>query len=457
MSEMSREHLPLKRRVVEAGLWTIGGYALGQLVRLASNLLMTRLLLPEMFGVVTLAYLVMTGLTLLSDVGLVQNIVQSERGGDPRFLNTAWILQIVRGILLWIAAVGVAALILAADYLGLVPAGTVYADSRLPYVIAILASTAVFTGLRSTKFYEAYRDLAFGRVTLLGIAGQAAGLVCMLAWASVDRSVWALVSGGICSTVTQTILSHAWLGGAPNRWEWDRSASAEIFRFGRWIFASSILGFLASNADRLLLGSMVDATVLGIYVIAFLLFSSVEQILARIVQSVGFPALSEIVRERKSLKAVYYRFHAVIAGSSYASAGFLMMSGQALVDILYDRRYSQAGWMLEALAIGLVSVPSQIGVQCYMALGASGLTAIVAGVRLLVLLILLPVGFSYWGLPGALAGIVLSYLSALPTTILISRRYDLLDARKELSVLPAILLGMLAGKLLTLAIGSLLP
>jgi ABC-type Mn2+/Zn2+ transport system permease subunit len=67
------------------------------------------------------------------------------------------------------------------------------------------------------------------------------------------------------------------------------------------------------------------------------------------------------------------------------------------------------------------------------------------------------VGFSYWGLPGALAGIVLSYLSAVPTTILISRRYDLLDARKELSVLPAILLGMLAGKLLTLAIGSLLP
>ena len=77
----------LKRRVINAGVWSIGGYGLSQAIRFGSNLLLTRLLAPELFGVMSIATVIMGGLSMLSDVGLRQNIIQSRRGHETLFLE----------------------------------------------------------------------------------------------------------------------------------------------------------------------------------------------------------------------------------------------------------------------------------------------------------------------------------------------------------------------------------
>ena len=267
----------LRQRVLNAGAWSLAGYALSQVIRFGSNLLMTRLLMPEMFGVMAIAMTVMAGLALFSDIGLKQSVIQSKRGNDAVFLNTAWVTQIVRGGALWFIAVCVALLLLFANRLGLVPRGSCVCGSEFALVIAILAITAVISGFQSTKLYEAARNLSIGRVTQIEIAAQIAGLVCMLGWVSFDRSIWALIAGSICSTLVTAIFSHTWLPGVANRWDWNGSEFREIIHFGKWIFVSSVLGFLVINGDRLLLGGLVDATVLGVYMIAYLIFSSVDQ------------------------------------------------------------------------------------------------------------------------------------------------------------------------------------
>jgi O-antigen/teichoic acid export membrane protein len=60
----------MKRRVLGAGLWTLTGYAVSYPIRLGSTLITTRLLAPEMFGVIAIAWLLMEALVLFSDVGL---------------------------------------------------------------------------------------------------------------------------------------------------------------------------------------------------------------------------------------------------------------------------------------------------------------------------------------------------------------------------------------------------
>lgn len=446
--------ISLKQRVLNAGAWSLAGYGLSLAIRFGSNLLMARLLVPEMFGVMAIATMVMVGLAMFSDVGLKQSIVQSKRGNDSVFLNTAWVIQILRGILLWFFALCVSLLVLLADRSGLVPKDTVYADPSLPSVIAILSITAIIGGLQSTKMFEASRTLSLRRIIRIEITAQIAGLVCMIGWVSIDRSIWALVAGGICSSLVTVLLSHAWLPGVTNRWKWDESAFREIVKFGKWIFAASILGFLAINGDRLLLGGLVNPTALGVYVIAFLIFSSVEQVLTRIIGEVSFPALSEIVRERPAeLKPSYYRFHIVIASVAYSCSAVLMISGQSLIGLLYDRRYEQAGWMLEVLAAALLTVPFRGAVQCFVALGVPRLISYIGAVRLVTLLLMVPVGFHFFGLVGALWGIVLSHFSWLPLAITYMVKFDLFDLRKELIPLPFVLAGIVAGSVLNRAIG----
>ena len=446
-----RDGIPLKRRVLAATSWSLVGHAVSQAIRFGSNLIMTRLLVPEMFGVMAIATIVMIGLSMFSDLGFRQSIVQSHRGDDPVFLNTAWSLQILRGFILWIIALAISIIILLVDRAGMAPGENVYADPNLPLVIAAVSFGLVIGAFESTKLSEGSRNLALGRITQIEITTQIVGVLCMLAWASVDLSIWALVIGGIVAGILRTVLSHAWLPGTANRWHWDKSALLELVHFGKWIFASSILGFLVANGDRLLLGWMVDSSLLGIYMIAFSIYSALEQVTSRIIGSVGFPALSEVARNQRDLKAAYYRFHAVVAAITYFCAGALIISSETLIHALYDHRYTQAGWMLQILAVALLSVPFQIALQCYLAVGMPQLHSRILVVRLIALLTGIPVGFHFFGLAGALWALVMSQFSILPMLIYYNIALNIFDGRREVLFLPTVLVGMGIGSLVVLA------
>jgi O-antigen/teichoic acid export membrane protein len=433
----------LRARVLRAGGWTVAGFAATQALRFGANLVMTRLLVPEMFGVMAIATMVMYGLALFSDLGLRQNVVQSRRGREAAFLNTAWTIQVARGFVIWGAALGVSIGLLAASHLSLLPVESVYADPSLPYVVAVLSLSALIGGFESTKVHEASRTLSLARATQLELASQVCGLACMVGWALVDRTIWALVAGALFAAALRTLLSHAWLPGAPNGWCWDGAAAREILALGRWIFAASVLGFLVNSADRLILGALVDSAALGVYAIAFLLFSAVEQVLVKIVGDVSFPALSEVARERPAaLRSAYYRFHLAVGLPACFVAGLLVAAAEPLVALLYDPRYAQAGWMLQILAVALVTLPFRVATQCFVVLGEPAQMSAICAIRLVALCAALPLGWHFFGLPGALWAIALSYFSTLPTTLAFVVRHRLFDGAKEALLVPAFLAGL---------------
>jgi O-antigen/teichoic acid export membrane protein len=116
----------IKQLALKGTFWTIASYGVSQILRFGSNLVLTRLLLPEIFGLMSLAYVFITGLHLFSDLGIHTSLIQNKRGGDPEFLNTAWSLQIIRGMGLWICCVIVA-----------VPAANFYNEPRLVWLLPV--------------------------------------------------------------------------------------------------------------------------------------------------------------------------------------------------------------------------------------------------------------------------------------------------------------------------------
>ena len=112
---------------MRAGRWSLLGFAASQGIRLVSTLVMTRLLAPSMFGVMAVAVMVNVVASLLTDLGVRQNIVQSHRGNDPVFLNTAWTVQIIRGFIIWSLALLLSFALWLAGRLGYLSGDTVYA------------------------------------------------------------------------------------------------------------------------------------------------------------------------------------------------------------------------------------------------------------------------------------------------------------------------------------------
>ena len=98
----------LKRALITSGAWTMVGWFVMQVLRFGSNLILTRLLFPEAFGLMSLVIVFIVGLHMFSDVGIGPSLVQSKRGDDPDFYNTVWTIQILRGLGLWLISVLVA-------------------------------------------------------------------------------------------------------------------------------------------------------------------------------------------------------------------------------------------------------------------------------------------------------------------------------------------------------------
>jgi O-antigen/teichoic acid export membrane protein len=391
---------------IQGSLWTMGGYAVGQLLRLGSNLVLTRLLFPAVFGEMALVFIFIQGLQMFSDVGTGPAIIQNARGDQRSFLDTAWTIQSVRGVVLWLASWVIAW-----------PVAAFYGHPMLRWLIPAAAVTAVFGGFESTAMHTLQRHLRLERLTILELGTQLLGIVVNVILAVLDRrfygpndpnAVWAIIGGSLVSSAARLALSHTWLPGIRHRFHLDREAMRHLFGFGRWIFVSTVLTFLAGQSDRLIFGKMVPIALFGVYSVASMLSALPTQAVVKLGGAVVFPAYSRLV-ERDDFAKVFWRVRwpLLLGGAAIVSA--LLASGPFLVRVLYDRRYAEAGWILQYLsAAAWFQILECTNGAALLAKGrvkwvAAGSAAKVAG-----MVVAIPLGYRLGGFHGALAGLVVS-------------------------------------------------
>lgn len=441
----------LRKRALRAGSWNLVSQVASQVMRLGGNLIMARLLLPEMFGVMVIATTVSILLHLLSDVGLRQNIIQSHRGDDPDFLNTAWTVQIIRGFLLFALTLLLALGAWLAQLAELWPADSTYAAPILPMVLAVTGLSAAIWGFQSTKIDVAVRTFQQKRVVLVDLASQVAGLVVMLVLGLLTHSIWALMLSGLVSAVVWTVLGHTALQGPTNHLRWDRSALTELIVFGRWILLSSMVGVLAMYGDRMWFGASMSAAQLGVYSIAVLILGAVQTALMKIVGAVALPAFSEAARadDKQRLKALYFRFRLLVDLLVLFICGGFLTASPLLIGWMYDDRYREAGPMLAILSLSFIVLRYTLAHQVWIALGLTKYQAMDNIIRLVSLWGLLPLLLALGGVEWAIWGVALHALPTLVLVVYVNCKLDIFSLKRELVVLPMLLVGALCGALLT--------
>ncbi len=431
----------------------MAGYAFGQALRLGSSLILTRLLAPDIYGVMAVGYMAVTALVLFSDIGLAAGAIQSRRGDDPSYLNVTWIVQIARGGVIMLAALGLAGALTLGWATSVLPAHSVYADPRIPGLLAVVSLYGLVSAFESTKVFVARRQLALARLTKIDLVSQVIATLFIIGWALVAPSVWALAFGWVFGALVKTLLTHLALPGPANRLQWDSGAFHDVFHFGKWALLSSAFTFFLGSGDRLLLGAMLSATTMGFYSVALLLVNALQAGVTKVVGYVVLPALSEIARERPNeLKATIYRIRRPLDLVCVTSAGALVFLGEPIVRCLYDSRYAPAGWMLGVLGLTLVATRLDIFDQCLVALGRVRLLSALNATRLIALYTLVPLGYLLREVEGAVAAVALSALVNSSVVLTLQARLRLIDLRQELLAVPMFGAGLLLGWLVRLAL-----
>ena len=320
---------------------TVMGQGVSAFVRVGANLIITRLLLPEHFGLMALVSVFLVGLQLFSDVGVGPNLIQNPQSDEPRFLNTAWTVQVMRGALLWVAACLLAW-----------PLSRLYGQPELVKLLPVAGLTAIIAGLESTRPLMLNRQLSFLPITLLDLGTQLVNVAAMIGLALAWRSVWVLVLANVLAALVRTILSHTILPGPPNRFAWDPAALRSLIEFGRWIFVSTALTFLATQSDRLILGKLVPVAQLGFYSIAAGLAAVPQQIVQRLGGLVFFPVVATAMRQADhdptSIRTK--RANLLLAMAPLMALGVAL--SPALVRLMYRPNFHPVGILASYLCIG---------------------------------------------------------------------------------------------------------
>jgi len=374
----------VKKLAIRGATWTLIGYGTSQILRFGSNLILTHLLVPKLFGLMSLVNVLISGLHLFSDLGLNPAIIQNKRGDDPDFLNTAWTLQVLRGIVIWSCCIAIA-----------YPAAQFYKEPKLLWLIPIVSFNTLIGGFNSTSLATLNRHLSIKALALYELSSQVVGLGITLIWAWVDRSIFALVGGGLVSTVYSLVLSHCLNRKGRNYFAWDQSALKDLISFGKWIFLSTAIYFLSSSTDRLILGKLFTFEFLGIYGIALTLSDVPRQVITAIATKVMYPVYAKITElPRAEFRARIIRYRQPMLIVMAVSFALLVGLGDLIIGILYDERYAAARWMFPMLTLGMWPVVLNNTIdQGLWALGKPNYSTIGAFLSFLFYIIGIPMGY----------------------------------------------------------------
>ena len=393
----------LSTKAIHGAVWTVFGFGFNQAIRLCGNLVVTRLLYPEAFGLMALFVVFITGVELFSDVGLRGSVIHHPRGDCPKFLDTVWTVQIIRGILLWLVCLALA-----------YPAASFFQKPTLAMLIPVAALSAVIRGFASTSLLTVNRHLAIRGLTLIQVAAQIAATLVMIAAAYWTRSVWALVLGTVTMALTRTIMSHLIPGHKNVRLHWDKEVVSSLMTFGSWIMVSSGFTFLLGQGDRLLLGRYFDEAELGVYWIGATLATLPTVVFERLGMSVLQPSYARLHSTHRKIHKQLPRIRAGVMALLMPPFAILIVFSDGLIDWLYDERYAAASQFAAGLATaGLIRVSLDQG-PIFEAIGDSRSQFLLMLSRGAITFLAMVIGLMTAGSFGLIVGLTIAPLMSYP-------------------------------------------
>lgn len=385
----------LSRKTVRATVMVTSAMVFQKGVQFVSNLILTRLLFPGAFGIMALCWAILTGLTMFSDVGLRPAILNSPRGDEPGFMNTAWTIQIVVGCLICLAAI-----------ITSLPLASIYHEPDLTGILITISTSMVILGFRPVTLLVAERNMQVHYELIVNTASQVLTLIATATLAYFYRSVYALAAGAVIGAVISTTLAWIIAPRHRHRLMLDPQSIAEVRKFTGWIFFATAFNFLGSQGSRLVQGLVLTVSQLGILSLAQTIANIPGEFASRLSSAVALPKIAQVNRDDTHRQtAVTRRLHEWYALFLVLAYVPLWAIAPLAVRFLYDSRYWDAGKLLQLLCSNAMAtnLPA-IYTSAFLAIGKVHISLKIQMTSAITMIAGIAAGYHLGGINGLIMG-----------------------------------------------------
>lgn len=432
----------LPRRVLALALRdtnvVVASVIFNNLLRALSSVILTRLLVPEVFGIAGLIGALAFTLSLMSDLGFQAFVVRHQDGDKARFLDTVWTVALIRSALLTLLLIAMSGPI--AVMIGSPELAPIIAASSLIFVVEGVASVSLLTAIRHRKIL---------RLSLLEASVAIFQFVAAAILAYFWRNYWAILASILMGGALKSLLSYLCFSDSLRRLALDRQYLKDLWGFARFVTGSSIITVVLVQSDKFVLAALMPLEAFGLYVLAGNLASAPLAFASAYASRVLYPAYSQAWRDgAENLREIFYEKRWLPTLLYTFAAGGLVGSAPLIIAILYDPRYSGAAIYLQLLAISpLFALASNSANEALTATGRIRATFQASIFKLVWLAVAGPVAYLQWQELGLVAAVGLMEPVVLLFKWTQLQRVKLLSIRKEALFVVAGLAGIAVGVL----------
>lgn len=332
----------LARRTGSALVWRATQLLAGRAISLGRFLLLSLLLAPDVFGLLAIAATALEVLLAFTAFGIEPALLQRAKREERQY-DVGWTIRLVRSAVVALAA-AIAAPVVA----------QIFGAPEATNLIRILALRPVIEALASIKTVDLARDLNFRALALITIPATVVEAVVSISLAQA-LEVWALVIGALLGAAAGSALSYLLAPYRP-RIIFDRAPAAVLLRFGRWIWATSVIGVVGGAVLQAVVSRRLGTVQLGLYFLAMRLAFLPNEAVTDVVRDVVFPLhaglQSHLERSARVFRSSLVAMLAVIAP---VYAALIAVAPSLSEDVL------GSGWEGTARVIQILAVVGIIG------------------------------------------------------------------------------------------------
>ena len=315
--------MSLRKQALQAMFWVAFARYVAKVMTLLTQLILARLLVPEAFGLVAVASVVINAMRIFQDMGLGRTLI-ARRDDRPEALDATFFMAATTGAALCLAMLAFAPL-----------SARFFAEPETAPLLRLLSVKLVISSLGTVPTALLQRDLKFKALAWPRLIGILAFSVVSVPLAFMGFGAWSMAWGSVAQSAVENVLIWLRSGWSPAlRFQFE--VAREIFAYSKHVLGISFGSFLHANLDKLLVGKLLGMSQLGYYDLAFALSGAVPALLVQIVSPVLLPAFSQIKDDRERLGRLHVRLvkflfvfitPAVAAVALFAREGILVFYG----------------------------------------------------------------------------------------------------------------------------------
>lgn len=331
----------LGSRTARGGVIAVGGQLVSTLIQLLNLVIMSRLLMPEDFGLLAMALAVTGFAALFVDLGFSTATVQ-RRELTQDIVSALFLINIGAGLLAMLAASGFA------------PIGAyLLNDQRVLWIIVAMAATLPISALGAQHLALLNRRMQWLTIRWIAITAQILGLGvgALLAWRT-SAGYWALVASAWISAITNTGLAwwmSPWRPSRVRNW----TSAREAIRFGLHLMGAQIVFWAARQLDNLLIGARWGAAELGQYSRAYTLYMLPINLISGPIGTAVVPALSRLQDQPEAWRRSLLDVQGALFLGAGGVAAVLIATSDLLIRVLLGPKWQASTELFQILAISI--------------------------------------------------------------------------------------------------------